>query len=62
MEGNYGIQDQREILRWVQGNIINFGGNPQRVTLFGESAGAISTGNLVCIFSSRSYTFNITTQ
>ncbi|GAB0091515.1 hypothetical protein DMENIID0001_063670 [Sergentomyia squamirostris] len=51
--GNFGLKDQVEILKWVQQNIQAFGGNPEQVTIFGESAGAASVTYLMSVSATK---------
>lgn len=40
--GNAGFKDQNLVLKWVNQNIMQFGGNPNKVTIFGQSAGGVA--------------------
>ena len=46
-EGNLALTDQLTALHWVRDNIADYGGDPERITIMGESAGAVSVQNLL---------------
>ncbi len=51
--GTQGLTDQIAALNWVRANIASFGGDPDNVTIFGESAGAMSVGALLAVPAAR---------
>ncbi len=53
IESNLGLRDIVAALEWVRDNIRSFGGDPDNVTLFGESAGANAVTTLMCVPSAR---------
>lgn len=46
-KGNYGLLDQIQALRWLNENIGHFGGDPERITIFGSGAGAACVNLLI---------------
>jgi para-nitrobenzyl esterase len=51
--GNYGLMDMAAAMRWVKTNIVQFGGDPENVTIFGESAGSFAVSALMAAPEAR---------
>src|SRR5690606_27194628 len=51
--GNYGVMDMIAALRWVRDNVAAFGGDPDQVTIFGESSGGVAVTQLMVAPSAR---------
>ncbi|XP_045165876.2 cocaine esterase-like [Mercenaria mercenaria] len=60
--GNYGIWDQKLAIEWVHDNAAKFGGDQNRITIFGESAGGYSVGLQTIISSNRGYFHRVISQ
>lgn len=56
--GNAGMKDMVMALKWVQNNIKEFSGDPNNVTIFGESAGAVSVNLLMLSPMARGKNYN----